>query len=433
MNKLLAVNDSKNAIDMMLSDGARKIINTIVAAPDTSLPLVRSLAEHPSETGATRGNHATAKQTSQRKDNKPSGEEDDEEVEEEEDKPKKRRTWKKPKDKPKRPLSAYNLFFQHEREKLITKSGDDEDAAAGKGYSLDTGSKGKQTQKRRHRKTHGKIGFADLARTISCKWKEIDAETKERFEREADKEKQRYKIALSKWKEDSKLAASQKLANDDAGSVQSDLKDDEDGTSLARRISLDYSTASNSTAAAAAAANTTSARTEVTEGTQQDSLAALIAALQHRSMNIPPPHLFHYQPQGVDFFPRLVPNVAHLPSLYHNPPMLGHPLNHLFAAAAAHQTLAHHSAAAAAAAAAHQSAAAAAAAGAHQSAMAAAFAKQTAERDRFEGARQVNHLHDLAVYSDLFGKPQLAHGMAGPPNEEALRNLLTRLHRSNGI
>ena len=66
--------------------------------------------------------------------------------------PKKRRIrkkWKKPKDKPTRPLSAYNLFFRKERAEML---GDSAPPALEKG------------QKRVHRKTHGKIGkLIDLA------------------------------------------------------------------------------------------------------------------------------------------------------------------------------------------------------------------------------------------------------------------------------
>eukprot|EP00529_Nitzschia_sp_RCC80_P018800 CAMPEP_0113494682 /NCGR_PEP_ID=MMETSP0014_2-20120614/29230_1 /TAXON_ID=2857 /ORGANISM="Nitzschia sp." /LENGTH=518 /DNA_ID=CAMNT_0000388577 /DNA_START=343 /DNA_END=1899 /DNA_ORIENTATION=- /assembly_acc=CAM_ASM_000159 len=111
--------------------------------------------------------------------------------------PKKRRTrkkWKKPKDKPTRPLSAYNLFFRKERASMLG------DAAP---PSLEKG------QKRVHRKTHGKIGFADMARIIGAKWKELAAEDKKEFEDVASKEKARYSKELSEWKENEKKKAAE--------------------------------------------------------------------------------------------------------------------------------------------------------------------------------------------------------------------------------
>mmetsp|Transcript_17103 Transcript_17103/g.26468 ORF Transcript_17103/g.26468 Transcript_17103/m.26468 type:complete len:371 (-) Transcript_17103:301-1413(-) len=106
----------------------------------------------------------------------------------------KKRTWKKPKDKPKRPLSAYNLFFQHERNLIVTA----ETPAGQEPPFPSTGEKKKR--KRRHRKTHGKISFADLARTIADKWKNTPPEGRATFEARAAIEKARYLEELEAWK-----------------------------------------------------------------------------------------------------------------------------------------------------------------------------------------------------------------------------------------
>jgi len=105
-----------------------------------------------------------------------------------------KKTWRKPKDKPKRPLSAYNLFFQHEREKIITSNPD---------ISLEETlikiSNTPKPKKRRHRKSHGMIGFADLARTIAEKWKTLDSTDRAIYESRAGEEKQRYRKELEAW------------------------------------------------------------------------------------------------------------------------------------------------------------------------------------------------------------------------------------------
>lgn len=111
----------------------------------------------------------------------------------------KKRSWKKPKDKPKRPLSAYNLFFQSERNKIISAPSPGNNSEVSEKTPSDQALKPGARKRRRHRKSHGKIGFADLAKTIAEKWKKLDSQSKAVFEVKADAEKVRYKRELGIW------------------------------------------------------------------------------------------------------------------------------------------------------------------------------------------------------------------------------------------
>jgi len=76
-------------------------------------------------------------------------------------KPVRKKRKQKPKDYPKRPLSAYNIFFKETREKIIA-----EDAST---------------------------GFQEMVRKIACHWKDITPEEKKKYEDRASKDKTRYK------------------------------------------------------------------------------------------------------------------------------------------------------------------------------------------------------------------------------------------------
>mmetsp|Transcript_26782 Transcript_26782/g.48582 ORF Transcript_26782/g.48582 Transcript_26782/m.48582 type:complete len:347 (+) Transcript_26782:276-1316(+) len=121
--------------------------------------------------------------------------------------------------KPMRPLTAYHIFFQIEREYIIQNTaGPDADKSihANKSYMCDVPRRyrcikllpdwyagpGKR-RKRKHRKSHGKIGFLELSRVISKRWATLsttDPETKRFVAMIAARELDEYKLEMKHYK-----------------------------------------------------------------------------------------------------------------------------------------------------------------------------------------------------------------------------------------
>lgn len=109
---------------------------------------------------------------------------------------------KKPKNKPKRPLSAYNIFFRDERANILAgipdKDEDDDDVDDDENDDgLDA--KKKSSGKKRKRPPHGKIGFESLAKIVGQRWKELKPEELAKYKKLADVDMVRYRAEMESY------------------------------------------------------------------------------------------------------------------------------------------------------------------------------------------------------------------------------------------
>ena len=123
---------------------------------------------------------------------------------------------KKPKNKPKRPLSAYNIFFKDERAKILAnipdKTEEDEEGdgegkpvkkeegeEAKDGDENAEGDKKKTSGKKRKRVPHGKIGFESLAKIVGQRWKELPPDELEQYKARAEEDMKRYRKEMEAY------------------------------------------------------------------------------------------------------------------------------------------------------------------------------------------------------------------------------------------
>lgn len=98
---------------------------------------------------------------------------------------------KKAKDKPKRPLSAYNFFFKEERAKIVSVALNEE------GRDKDPDLTDEEIIKLK--KDTGKVNFEEMGKLIGRRWKNIDANRKDHCNKLAAGDKDRYRIDMEKY------------------------------------------------------------------------------------------------------------------------------------------------------------------------------------------------------------------------------------------
>jgi hypothetical protein len=113
----------------------------------------------------------------------------------------KRPTRKKPKDKPKRPLSAYNFFFKEEREKIlkVVLGGDDPKVSAELNSDPDSEEFISPDMMERLKKDGGKVSFEEMGKLIGQRWKNIDPDRLSKYAEMAGEDTERYKKEMQSY------------------------------------------------------------------------------------------------------------------------------------------------------------------------------------------------------------------------------------------
>lgn len=108
---------------------------------------------------------------------------------------------KRANDRPKRPPCAYNLFFHLERERILRDEGRQADRYVTKAdvvraaaYHLNT------RDKRKHVKSHGKISFKEMSRTIASAWNSLPPGERKIYEDQASIENAAFQKRLAAWR-----------------------------------------------------------------------------------------------------------------------------------------------------------------------------------------------------------------------------------------
>jgi hypothetical protein len=136
----------------------------------------------------------------------------------------KKKRRKKPKDCPRRPLSAYNFFFKDERKKIL-----DAIPSSDRNKSEDDKIRESITWPGKKRPPHGKIGFESLAKVIGERWKHVDSARMKYYKDLATNDLQRYAEEMKVYEEKQNAKrrnTANNNANGDEGNVAKTQQED---------------------------------------------------------------------------------------------------------------------------------------------------------------------------------------------------------------